>query len=210
MAETLRRRDFLAQLGLAGTLALGLGSEAGWAAELLSRGARPAAPGAALQLDAGQLALLGAIAEGIIPTTDTPGALSAGVPAFIALLYSEWMLPDEQSAFVAGLAELERECSAQTGHAFSACDPTQQLTLLRQWDAAAARARREGTAVQWNAAATAAHHEGTAVAFFARLRTLVLIGYYTSEVGQVQELDMQYGGGANHAGGPMFNVPSRV
>jgi hypothetical protein len=194
MAESVPRRAFLRQVGLAGALALGLGSEAGWAAQLLSRGARGAAPGAVPALEPAQLALLSAAAEGMVPTTNTPGAIAAGVPAFIALLYAEWMLPAERAAFIAGLADLDRDCSAHTGHAFADCDQAQQLTLLRQWDATAARARREGTTLP----------------YFAQLRTLVLIGYYTSEVGQVQELDVQYGGGASHAGGPMFSVPSRV
>jgi hypothetical protein len=40
------------------------------------------------------------MAEGILPATDTPGARAAGVPDFIATLFNEWMLLEEQQAFV--------------------------------------------------------------------------------------------------------------
>src|SRR5204862_297305 len=49
-------------------------------------------------------ALAGAVADRILPRTDTPGAADVGVPAFIDLLYAEFMTPDERQMLAAGLA----------------------------------------------------------------------------------------------------------
>src|SRR5690606_16229899 len=47
--------------------------------------------------------MVAAAAERIIPATDTPGAIDAGVPDFIDLMMSEWYPEPDQAAFLAGL-----------------------------------------------------------------------------------------------------------
>lgn len=138
---------------------------------------------------------MSAFAEALIPTTDTPGAIGAGVPDFLALLYTEWLVPDEQLSFSAGIADLDRLSLLATGQGFARCSSAAQLTLLQQWDGEANTARRAGRAM----------------GFYSRLRSLVLIAYYSSEVGQTQELKIQYGGGADREGGPVFGaVPFKI
>ena len=67
--------------------------------------AGPAAQG--LSLDATQSAIVSAAADRILPRTDTPGAIDVGVPAFINLLYSEIMSPDERQLLTGGLATID-------------------------------------------------------------------------------------------------------
>src|SRR5688500_134481 len=55
-------------------------------------------------LTAPQFETAGAIAERIIPKTDTPGARDVGVPAFMDLMYGEYMMEEEKRVFASGLA----------------------------------------------------------------------------------------------------------
>src|SRR6185436_5462094 len=60
--------------------------------------AQPASTGTSEKpryLNARQFETAAAIAERIIPKTETPGALDVGVPVFIDLMYGEYMTPDE-------------------------------------------------------------------------------------------------------------------
>ena len=58
-------------------------------------------------LTAKQFAAVGAIAERILPRTDTPGALDVGVPAFVDLMFGEFMTVEEKQRLTAGLTEIE-------------------------------------------------------------------------------------------------------
>src|SRR6185437_15135717 len=53
----------------------------------------PVAPGFAAShtvFTADQRSLVAAISERIMPTTDTPGAIAAGVPQFIEMMIADW------------------------------------------------------------------------------------------------------------------------
>ena len=165
-----------------------------WVVELLAR--PPAAAGGNVEpLTGPQTDLLAAICGALLPATDTPGATAAGVPAFIARLYADWMLADEQRSFRDGLADLDAGARMQHGAGFPALEPSSQLQLLEEWDAASVAAR----------------NGGQAPTFFARVKTLALLGYYTSEVGQERELHVRYGGGAGDPGGPnCTTIPMRI
>src|SRR4051812_6689583 len=54
-----------------------------------------------------QRALVAALSERIIPTTDTPGAIAAGVPAFIEMMLADWYEPTDRNEFMTGLGVLE-------------------------------------------------------------------------------------------------------
>jgi len=48
-----------------------------------------------------QLAAVELLSDMIIPTTDTPGAVAAGVPDFIATIFQDWYRQAEQESFLA-------------------------------------------------------------------------------------------------------------
>ena len=54
-----------------------------------------------------QRALMTALSERVMPTTDTPGAIAAGVPEFIEKLLADWASPDERKPILAGLDAIE-------------------------------------------------------------------------------------------------------
>src|SRR5262245_28461098 len=60
--------------------------------------AQPAKP-----LTADEMTLIGEVSELIIPTTDTGGALAAGVPAFVKMMLANWFSAAERDNFMAGL-----------------------------------------------------------------------------------------------------------
>ena len=107
-----------------------------------------------------QAATVAAAAERILPRTDTPGAADAGVPAFIDLLYGEFMTPAEQQLLTQGLQEIDAAAQSAHGAAFSTLTPTQQDAVLR---------------------AVAAAQQDRNPSSFALLRSATVLGYFTSE-----------------------------
>jgi hypothetical protein len=118
----------------------------------------------------------------IIPTTDTPGALEAGVPDFIEMMVSEWYTDTERDIFIQGLLELNAHCQAAGAGNFTTATPEQQTTALL----AAEAAGKNHPGASPMAAFTKAIDQTTP--FFFKLKELTVLGYYTSEVGAKQEL----------------------
>jgi hypothetical protein len=84
-----------------------------------------------LSLTPSQGAMVGAIADRILPRTDTPGAIDVGVPAFIALLYGEFMTPAEQKMLTDGLDGVETAARSARGASFVTLTADRQDELLR-------------------------------------------------------------------------------
>jgi gluconate 2-dehydrogenase gamma chain len=114
-----------------------------------------AAP-ANIVLDDDEREILAAVAETIIPATDTPGAIDADVPQFVELILSDWHTAEERQPVLEGLVELDRDCQAAYGKGFAACTPAEQAEAL------------------------AAVEDGT---MFKMMKSLVVNAYFTSEVG---------------------------
>ena len=65
-----------------------------------------------------QFALLEQVTEVMIPATDTPGAIGAGVPAFIRQMLAEWGSPETSAAIIGLLDTIEKQAWARYGAAF--------------------------------------------------------------------------------------------
>ena len=111
-------------------------------------------------LSAKQAATAGAVAERIIPRTDTPGALDVGVPAFVDLMFGKFMTADEKNIFAAGLADVEARSVTANKRAFSQLSAAQQDSLLTEIAEAA---------------------QNKTQTFFHLVKELTLLGYFTSE-----------------------------
>ena len=119
------------------------------------------------------------IAELIIPQTDTAGAKATKVNEFIDLILTDWYDEVTTKRFLAGLSDVDRRSQKLYRKKFVACKEAQQIELLKVLDAEAALARKEEAS------------SSTALApmnFFAMIKKLTLIGYYTSEAGFKDEL----------------------
>lgn len=111
-----------------------------------------------------QFRTLSVIADVIIPETNTPGAVGVGVPAFIDWALDAWLLPEETNAFLEGLDQF-----ATQNARFLMAKPAVQETVVRSID-------------------EQLHNLPQGLEFYRQLKELVLIGYYTSEIGATMEL----------------------
>jgi len=110
-----------------------------------------------------ELKLVSRISDLIIPTTDTPGAIAAGVPQYI-------------DAVVAGNATMQKHFRAGLplfGPDFLKKSESDQLTILKP------------LCEDSDAGRTPA---GSLAALFHDIKNLTCDGYYTSKIGLVQEL----------------------
>lgn len=145
----------------------------------------PATP-ALKSLNPRQDATVTAMAELIIPQTETPGAKAARVNEFIDLILTEWYDPEDKTRFLSGIDGVNTESRNLFGKDFVDCSPIQQkqlvtaldeeLTEMKQADVHAPRRRR----FQKYAAADKS--------FFFAMKQLTLVGYFTSEEGAKQAL----------------------
>jgi len=181
--ETIDRREALrrAALLLGGALAAPTvaGVLAGCRASRAPEGAW--APQA---LTRDQAELLAALAEHILPETDTPGARAAGVHRFIDALLAESYSPLERTRFLAGLAAVDARAVSASGRPFLQCAAGDQRALLEALDREALASPPVPLSTTWRGGTP---HEPVAP-FFRTLKELTLVGYYTSEIGATREL----------------------
>jgi len=111
-----------------------------------------------------------ALAEVIIPRTDTPGASEAGVTAFVDALLTGWLDAPDRDRFLAGLDALDPTARAAHGADFADCTPAQQTALVGQMDEDLDRLRRDPA-------------EDERQTFFYDMKRFTLAGYFTSRVG---------------------------
>jgi len=163
------RRQLLRLMGSSAALA---GIKPTQLAALLAPGA-PRRPVRAF-FTAEQREAVDTMGELIIPATDTPGALAAGVGEFIELIVGEWYEADERERFMRGLAHVDEHTEALTGVRFAYAGEVTQTAILSGLEA-------EGQALM-------AADDRAPTPFFHRFRGLVLSGYYTSEIGMREEL----------------------
>ncbi|HRN53297.1 MAG TPA: gluconate 2-dehydrogenase subunit 3 family protein, partial [Gemmatimonadaceae bacterium] len=91
--------------------------DAEWTADALTRLAeRPRI------LAADERATISAIADAIIPRSETPGALEIGATDFIELLLAEWLPESEAISFREGVAALDARVRELYGAAWPALD----------------------------------------------------------------------------------------
>ena len=128
-------------------------------------------------LDPHQNATVTAVADRILPATDTPGATAARVNEFIDLLLTEWTPQEARARFLAGLADLDARARAAFGKAFVDGGEADQVRLLTLLEDEALRLKEQ----------PGPHPEP----FFRMIKWLTMYGYYTSEIGAQQELHFE-------------------
>ncbi len=130
-----------------------------------------------------QARLLSALAETIIPKTDTPGAIEAGVPGFIDDLVGTVYNEEQQKNFVDGLTVFNEEAKKQLGSDFVDASAEEQLSFVKKTNndilGGGGKADSEG----WWAATSKSKKP-----FFLEMKELTLTGFFTSEPGATKVL----------------------
>ena len=182
MKET--RRDTLKILGAIGTTCAFPFS----ANELYGQHVHGHAPGAALApagpyqpsfFGPAEWDRLGRLADLIIPPTDTPGAVAAGVPQYIDQVLT--MNPENRGLMRAGLEWIEERARELFSQSFLKLSEERQIRILQPLSD---EADRHPQPAQPHEAAS----EDLSVRFFRTLKNLTADGYYTSRAGLVEEL----------------------
>ena len=130
--------------------------------------------------------LMSAVVDIIIPRTDTPGALDAGVPRFIDLMFRDVYTKEEQQHYVRSLAAFEEK----SGKPFLQLDPAQRKALITELHKEALAKNDDLDPV-------------SAPAFVLATKKLAMLGFFMSQPGCTQVLQYVAVPGAYHADIPL-------
>ena len=128
-----------------------------------------------------QRRIVAAISEVIIPRTDTPGAIDAGVPRFIELMAADWFNDQERAIFAAGLADMETRIPKSYGKPYDQLETQEQLQILEDLEDAAGDS-------DWYGFANVQRQFISDAPFICQMKELTIWGFFTSEVGATQVL----------------------
>jgi len=158
-----------------------------------------------------EYAMVSSVANAIIPATDTPGAVAAGVPEYIDRVVS--LNAEHQPLVRAGLAWLDRAARSTFSRAFTELDEAQQTQILEPLSNAIDRQQRDAQRARFRADAAGKLQyyvpvtdktsparpaivprpapetdPDLPVRLFRLLKNLTADGYYTSRAGLLDEL----------------------
>ncbi len=111
------------------------------------------------------------IAERIIPRTDTPGAIDAGVHTFIDNMMAGYYLEKDRTAFREALVKVDLDANEAYGKSFTRLSDEQKDEMLGKYDEEAYTKTTDGD------------H------FFKTMKELTILGFYTSEIGATEVLE---------------------
>jgi asparagine N-glycosylation enzyme membrane subunit Stt3 len=132
-----------------------------------------------------QEVLIAEIAETIIPTTTTPGAKAAGVPAFIIKMLADCYEQKTSDDVMRSLAAFDANCKTKYGKSFVELTETERIEALKAAEKQAYldRDKYKKEVQSWGNSTI----EG-AQPFFFIMKSLTATGYFTSEIGATQTL----------------------
>jgi hypothetical protein len=136
-----------------------------------------------------QAKLISAVAEIILPKTDTPGANEVGVPNFIDMLINDCYKKEDQTSFVDGLTKFDEEAKKSYGDNFVSMDSEKQKEYVKKVHAEAIEAMNKDQAAPRP--------------FIMKMKELTMLGYFTSEPGATKVLQYNQVPGAYHGCVPL-------
>ncbi len=140
-----------------------------------------------------------AMADLIIPATETPGAKAARVNEFMDVILTDWATEDERERFLGGLNDVDNKSNTLFGKKFVEASTFQQTTLLQALD----------DSIDWRHGPVPEKTDNPVDVpftqlkgeFFRSFKRMTIHGYYTSEIGMTQELKREIIRGSFHGCG---------
>lgn len=123
-----------------------------------------------------QAALVGDLAETIIPRTDTPGAKDVGVPQLIDSIVAEVFTSEQKEEYLAGLIKFAIRVQNHYGTPFSLLGDQDKNSFVAKLNAASLD--KDGEDPFYN----------NEKAFYRTTKELTLLGFFRSEVGATEVL----------------------
>lgn len=173
----MKRRQAIRLLG--GAAGASLATPEGTIAELIAWGSRvrldmnqggsPARQVVGLLTPARSI-VMEALAEVIIPETDTPGAREADVSGFVDALVDGWLDEDDRDRFLEGLDGVDPTARELFGSDFAACSEEQRQALVGEWDAELSALRADPD-------------QDASLHFFHDVKRFAITAYFTSAAG---------------------------
>jgi hypothetical protein len=164
------------------------------------------------QLDAAHYALLIAVADTILPTTDTPGAVAAGVPQLGDALLGTWASHARRSELIGALDTIDKLAMDKHQRKFPALTAAERIEVLTPHDVAALKSapRTPPPALPVGAAPTTvdpsharAKQEPSQSVMdrmsphlsdpgYGKLKELIVVGFYYSETALTHDLAYEH------------------
>ena len=120
--------------------------------------------------NAAEMAFLAAVAQTIIPATETGGAVEAGVPQTLQELATDWGNDQFRAYWRMGAGNLKTALTSEAGQSFEALSPTERLSALTAYDARVFDDEVED-------------------GFYRDIKATIVQAYYMSEIGATEELE---------------------
>jgi hypothetical protein len=127
----------------------------------------------------GHKTLIAALADTIIPATDTPGARDAGVQDFIVMMIRDCTVVREQNRFIDGLKEVEPYTASHYSRPFAECTEEQRQAVIRHF---------EKSMILFSGVAGKVENKLLGRSFFTILKEYTAKGYCSSELGATRGL----------------------
>lgn len=164
-------------------------------------------------LDEGQIALLNEVGETILPqTAASAGAKSANVGEFMQLMVRDCYSPAEQDTFLSGIDKLNAFSKQHMSKEFLKCSASERHDLLVKLDQEAKEYKKQNDLLKQQELekekASQAGGKPNYIKkeipdhYFAMMKQLTLVGYFTSETGykaqQYVSVPGRYDGDVRH------------
>jgi hypothetical protein len=139
------------------------------------------------------IAYLDEIGETILPTTSTPGAKAAQVGKFMTVMVNDCYEEGDQKTFREGMDKLNEASTKKYGNSFMKISPDQRKELLIALDKEAKDYQKKVSDFNSKEDEKAKSDQKyvkqrMSPHYFALMKQLTLLGYFTSEVGATKAL----------------------
>ncbi len=140
-------------------------------------------------LPAASYQILVAVADTIMPATDTPGAVGVGVPAKLDYMLGKWANAKHQQAMSAALISVDKFAVAQTKKGFAALTPAQRKTVLIAHEKAVLKPVPQAPGAPTGLMAMFLGGDASVVdPGYARVKDMIVSLYYNSKVAMTKEV----------------------